>query len=90
MRLLVQHGVSNIMLRRKTTVHQRVRTTLFILQPKSSLARNPEAEKEWKDFIEAFTDVLVETDEQIPHLPPKDVTHRIYRDVSITFLRYDD
>ena len=48
-----------------------------------------QAEKEWKDFIEAFTDVLVETVEQIPHLPPKDVTHRIYRDVSIAFLQYD-
>ncbi|KAI0089449.1 hypothetical protein BDY19DRAFT_1047882 [Irpex rosettiformis] len=39
------------------------------------------AEKEWKDFLEAFTDVLVDADEQIPHLPPKDVMHRIYRDV---------
>ncbi|EMD36777.1 hypothetical protein CERSUDRAFT_83800 [Gelatoporia subvermispora B] len=39
------------------------------------------AEKEWKDFIEAFTDLLVEADPQIPPLPPKDVTHRIYRDV---------
>jgi len=39
------------------------------------------AEKEWKDFIEAFTDVLVEKDPQIPHLPPKDVIHRIYRDI---------
>ncbi|KIP10812.1 hypothetical protein PHLGIDRAFT_125316 [Phlebiopsis gigantea 11061_1 CR5-6] len=39
------------------------------------------AEKEWKDFIESFTDVLVTADPQIPHLPPKDVTHRIYRDV---------
>ena len=41
------------------------------------------AEKEWKDFIESFTDVLAEVDTQIPHLPPKDVIHRIYRDVSI-------
>ncbi|OCH90168.1 hypothetical protein OBBRIDRAFT_793554 [Obba rivulosa] len=39
------------------------------------------AEKEWKDFIEVFTDLLVEADPQIPHLPPKDVSHRIYRDV---------
>ncbi|KAJ7662091.1 hypothetical protein DFH06DRAFT_1191442 [Mycena polygramma] len=38
------------------------------------------AEKEWKDFIEVFTDLLVEVDDQIPPLPPKDVTHRIYRD----------
>ncbi|KAI0342469.1 hypothetical protein BDW22DRAFT_1357821 [Trametopsis cervina] len=39
------------------------------------------AEKEWKDFVEEFTDTLVESDPQIPHLPPKDVIHRIYRDV---------
>ncbi|GJE93436.1 CDC45 and DUF2461 domain-containing protein [Phanerochaete sordida] len=39
------------------------------------------AEKEWKDFVEAFTDVLVANDAQIPFLPPKDVVHRIYRDV---------
>ena len=40
-----------------------------------------QAEQEWKHFIEAFTDVLNEVDPQIPHLPPKDVIHRIYRDV---------
>ena len=39
------------------------------------------AEQEWKDFVEAFTDVLAEVDPQIPHLPPKDIIHRIYRDV---------
>jgi len=40
-----------------------------------------QAEKEWKAFIEVFTDHIVEADPQIPHLPPKDVIHRIYRDV---------
>ncbi|EIW51975.1 uncharacterized protein TRAVEDRAFT_136292 [Trametes versicolor FP-101664 SS1] len=39
------------------------------------------AEGEWKAFVEEFTDLLVEVDPQIPHLPPKDVIHRIYRDV---------
>lgn len=39
------------------------------------------AEKEWEDFVEAFTDVLIEADSQIPYLPPKDVIHRVYRDV---------
>lgn len=39
------------------------------------------AEKEWQSFVEAFTDLLTEVDPQIPHLPPKDVIHRIYRDV---------
>lgn len=43
------------------------------------------AEKEWNHFVESFTDVLAEVDPQIPHLPPKDVIHRIYRDVSISF-----
>ncbi|TCD60435.1 hypothetical protein EIP91_010066 [Steccherinum ochraceum] len=39
------------------------------------------AEKEWKDFIEAVTDIIVENDPQVPHLPPKDGIHRIYRDI---------
>ncbi|TFY75950.1 hypothetical protein EWM64_g8063 [Hericium alpestre] len=39
------------------------------------------AEKEWKDFVDKFTDVLTEEDPQIPPLPPKDVIHRIYRDI---------
>ena len=41
------------------------------------------AESEWKAFVEHFTDLLVDADPQVPHLPPKDVIHRIYRDVSI-------
>ncbi|KAI6121679.1 hypothetical protein F5141DRAFT_998645 [Pisolithus sp. B1] len=40
-------------------------------------------EKEFKDFIEAFTEMLVSVDPQIPPLPPKDVVHRIYRDASL-------
>ncbi|KAF8478830.1 hypothetical protein JB92DRAFT_1823346 [Gautieria morchelliformis] len=40
-----------------------------------------QAEKEWKDWIEVFTPVISEVDDQIPELPPKDVIHRIYRDV---------
>ncbi|TFK68096.1 hypothetical protein BDN72DRAFT_769846 [Pluteus cervinus] len=39
------------------------------------------AEQEWKAFVEAFTDSLAEVDGQIPPLPPKDVIHRIYRDM---------
>ncbi|KAL5520835.1 hypothetical protein ACEPAF_2838 [Sanghuangporus sanghuang] len=39
------------------------------------------AEKEWKDFIDEFTPLLIEADPQIPPLPPNDVVHRIYRDV---------
>ncbi|KAG8855435.1 hypothetical protein FRB91_002235 [Serendipita sp. 411] len=40
-----------------------------------------QAEKEWNDFVDAFTTTLTEVDDEIPHLPPKDVIHRIYRDV---------
>ncbi|KAJ7120959.1 hypothetical protein C8R44DRAFT_787066 [Mycena epipterygia] len=40
-----------------------------------------QAEKEWQDFVEVFTELLVEVDEEIPPLPPKDVIHRIYRDI---------
>ncbi|KAH6901942.1 hypothetical protein BKA70DRAFT_1229401 [Coprinopsis sp. MPI-PUGE-AT-0042] len=39
------------------------------------------ADQEWKDFVESLTDVLVEVDPQVPHLPTKDVIHRICRDV---------
>jgi len=39
------------------------------------------AEKEWKSFIEAFTPHLMAVDPHIPELPPKDVQHRIYRDI---------
>ncbi|KAI0719799.1 hypothetical protein C8T65DRAFT_635198 [Cerioporus squamosus] len=39
------------------------------------------AENEWKAFVEHFTDLLSEADPQVPPLPPKDVIHRIYRDV---------
>ncbi|KAF9227415.1 hypothetical protein BS17DRAFT_775443 [Gyrodon lividus] len=38
-------------------------------------------EKEFKNFVEAFTTMLTEVDLQIPPLPPKDVIHRIYRDI---------
>ncbi|KAH0827808.1 hypothetical protein J3R83DRAFT_3433 [Lanmaoa asiatica] len=38
-------------------------------------------EKEFKNFVEAFTSMLTEVDPQIPPLPPKDVIHRIYRDI---------
>ena len=43
-----------------------------------------QAEKQWKAFIEALTltDHIAKADLQIPHLPSKDVIHRIYRDVS--------
>jgi uncharacterized protein (DUF2461 family) len=39
------------------------------------------AEREFKAFIEEFTDVPSSVDGEIPPLPPKDVIHRIYRDV---------
>lgn len=39
------------------------------------------AEQEWKDFVEKFTDLLSTVDSHIPPLPPRDVIHRIYRDI---------
>ena len=45
-----------------------------------------QVEKEWKDFIEHFTPLLIEADSEIPVLPPNDVVHRIYRDVSLNCL----
>ncbi|KAG8744110.1 hypothetical protein FRC10_010791 [Ceratobasidium sp. 414] len=39
------------------------------------------AEKEWVAFVEAWVAMLVEVDDEIPPLPPKDVIHRIYRDM---------
>lgn len=41
------------------------------------------AEKEWVAFVDAWVTTLVEVDDEIPPLPPKDVIHRIYRDVSL-------
>ncbi|KAF8688682.1 hypothetical protein RHS03_09664, partial [Rhizoctonia solani] len=38
------------------------------------------AEKEWVAFVDAWVTTLVEVDDQIPPLPPKDIIHRIYRD----------
>ncbi|KAJ4471485.1 hypothetical protein J3R30DRAFT_3407849 [Lentinula aciculospora] len=40
-----------------------------------------QAEKEFKAFVDAFTEVLTEIDTHVPPLPPKDVIHRIYRDI---------
>ncbi|KAG6853128.1 hypothetical protein C0991_006650 [Blastosporella zonata] len=40
-----------------------------------------QAENEWKAFIDALTERITEADPQVPPLPPKDLIHRIYRDV---------
>lgn len=39
------------------------------------------SEKDFKSFIENLTQKLIEVDETIPELPPKDIIFRIYRDV---------
>ncbi|KZT59965.1 hypothetical protein CALCODRAFT_515678 [Calocera cornea HHB12733] len=39
------------------------------------------AEQEWKDFIEHMLEKVSEVDDEVPPLPPKDVIHRIYRDI---------
>jgi len=57
--------------------------TLTLAPPPEPVYRT--AEKEWITFIESLTDLLIQVDPQIPPLPPKDLIHRIYRDV-ISFL----
>ena len=36
---------------------------------------------DWDSFVEALTEKIIEKDETVPELPPKDLTFRIYRDV---------
>lgn len=47
-------------------------------------AHDPDYRQSWKDFesfVESITEKIVEVDETIPELPPKDLVFRIYRDV---------
>ncbi len=37
--------------------------------------------QEWINFIEELVPKVAEMDDEVPPLPPKDVIHRIYRDV---------
>ncbi|KAF2149602.1 hypothetical protein K461DRAFT_231011 [Myriangium duriaei CBS 260.36] len=40
-----------------------------------------QSEKDFKSFIEAFTEKLIEVDDTVPELPVKDIIYRIYRDI---------
>ncbi|KAK8850416.1 hypothetical protein IAR55_004334 [Kwoniella newhampshirensis] len=40
-----------------------------------------QAEKEWQAFVGLIQSKLHEVDDEIPHLPPRDIIHRFYRDV---------
>ncbi|KAG8528667.1 uncharacterized protein KY384_006354 [Bacidia gigantensis] len=40
-----------------------------------------QAKKDWDSFVESLTEKIIENDETIPELPPKDLTFRIYRDI---------
>ncbi|KAL8946232.1 MAG: hypothetical protein Q9222_007347 [Ikaeria aurantiellina] len=40
-----------------------------------------QSKKDFDSFVEKMTEKLVEIDETIPELPPKDLTFRIYRDI---------
>ncbi|OAX35367.1 hypothetical protein K503DRAFT_773569 [Rhizopogon vinicolor AM-OR11-026] len=53
----------------------------FLARLKDPACNDREWFKEFKEFIEEFTNMLTEVDSQIPPLPPKDVIHRIYRDM---------
>ncbi|EXJ71933.1 uncharacterized protein A1O5_04434 [Cladophialophora psammophila CBS 110553] len=37
--------------------------------------------KDWESFVETLTEGIIEIDETIPELPPKDLVFRIYRDI---------
>lgn len=56
---------------------------VFVYNPEPVYRR---CEKEFKSFVEAFTTMLTEVDPQIPPLPPKDLVHRIYRDVRDNYI----
>lgn len=36
---------------------------------------------DWSTFVESLTEKIIEKDETIPELPPKDLVFRIYRDI---------
>lgn len=36
---------------------------------------------DWLTFVESLTEKIIEKDETIPELPPKDLIFRIYRDI---------
>ena len=36
---------------------------------------------DWVTFVESLTEKIIEKDETIPELPPKDLVFRIYRDI---------
>ncbi|KAI9737924.1 MAG: hypothetical protein M1834_009294 [Cirrosporium novae-zelandiae] len=40
-----------------------------------------ESKKDFDSFVECLTEKVIEKDETIPELPPKDITFRIYRDI---------
>ena len=40
-----------------------------------------QSKKDFDSFVECLTEKLIEKDETIPELPPKDLTFRIYRDI---------
>jgi uncharacterized protein (TIGR02453 family) len=40
-----------------------------------------QSKKDFDSFVEALTEKIIEKDETIPELPPKDLTFRIYRDI---------
>lgn len=39
------------------------------------------SQSDWNSYVESLTEKVIEKDETIPELPPKDLTFRIYRDV---------
>ena len=40
-----------------------------------------QSKSDWDNFVSSLTEKIIEKDETIPELPPKDLTFRIYRDI---------
>src|SRR5947209_18098066 len=51
-------------------------------------AHDPDYRTSWNDwltFVESLTEKIIEKDETIPELPPKDLVFRIYRDIRFSY-----
>ena len=71
-----------------STIHQN--TFLFLADLRANNDREwlkmhdadyRQSKKDFDSFVESLTPKLIEKDETIPELPPKDLTFRIYRDI---------
>jgi uncharacterized protein (DUF2461 family) len=66
-------------------VVERSRVALYELSDLfTTIVHDPDYRTSWNDwstFVESLTEKIIEKDETIPELPPKDLVFRIYRDI---------